>query len=822
MAVDAAHLAAGKPLHAVVGTCGTALTAAHAQVLKHHATADRPLVLVIDNDDNNSGLKALLRAWPLINTWPAPVSVVTPQGAKDLADIYEDSQRGPQEVARQLEQARPLLDTVIDADLHLNWDPAAADEAARHEAAADIVAARVWEYLQAVHEREPTRGELESLALAQARRASQLPWNVPLVVTLARILLGPAATRDEQWQHTAQQRARELADTQSPHTLHAPQSGETMSDTATDESAKPAASANAAPQPFSQRIMQDYLHPDRLTRLAKTAATRQADVPDAAAEATAPLQLPVEEASDVAAFWSERHPLAQFDTCTKHALETVAAGSRREERQNILADAAQSMRTVIEEYAAHAQEQLAGVLHQAPVPPTGGTVSPDVAGAARDQLVAAEDDLIKDLTLRLAQTIGSAMDRAAQANLGAGGLRHQLHQIVGWDGTRRKLRNGEQIAFFRAAAEPICGAGRQASRSLSIRLGVQPEETRQREAHWQGLIGQLPSVTVPIAETVAGASRSSSPSPTPTPETPHPTVTREPRTSSQQPATPTAVLTPGFQLTLTALGDTPFTTDNRSLACMRLSKELKAFLDAHRLARRADAADPAPYGQLRTIPLTISAEQLDTDDPALVLRYGNPPQAPLRLPRSALADLHGSRLLAAVEWQAYTTTAPVSHALTATWFAELTDILPEDRLDNLITKDEFVDLLRTYTAFHTEEGLTDRVRERANEAVALFTLQRPGEALVRLAGSGHRWIRLGPQGWTHQPYEAAHESPADTPSEIDPVQGLADLRNEAAELFNQVRALNQDADAAAASPPAQPAAQPTAPLPAAPPQQADS
>ncbi|MFE0062356.1 toprim domain-containing protein [Streptomyces sp. NPDC059003] len=896
MAIDAAHQHAGMPLHAVVGTCGTSLTAAHVQLLKDNSAPGRPLVLVFDNDENDAGAKALLRAWPRVSSWPGPVYAVTPQGAKDLAKIHEDAQRGPSEVLRQLEQQQPLLDAVIDADLKITWNPSGTDEAADHAAAAALVADRFWEHQQATRESEPSRGELETLALACARRVSQQPWNLPLEVTLGQMLIGPSIkTADEHQRQRAHERARRLAAQESESTApDSLQSGGNMNSPTVPEGSAaepPTGSRVDQPQPFAERIVDDYAHPQRLINLAKVAATQSAALPDAAAAATAPLGLSVDgEASDVAQYWSERNPFAQFDANTRRTLEDVPDNSRRAEKQELLQAAAATMRSSIKDMVPIARERFAAVLRQI-------QAAKDGADAARAQLDAAEAELVRDLTVRLVRIIAATMDKAQRAGMGAGGIRHALHQIVGWDGSLRNTDHDAPVAFFRAAAEPICGQARAAARDLRVQLGADTQQMHQREGRWQELIDSLavaaPKTTTPAPDPDQGAEGQAlrdavgrgpepeddidappeAPPAPPVPEeseedkafweelsrwperedavdtasgtptsvparhpsgvegtesAPTPRNRAAPRTAtSPEPAAGkrphrTPGLTPGFTLTLTALGNAPYTTESRTAASARLSQELIAILDAYRLAQRPDAGDPAPYGDIRSVPLTISAEELGSHDPVLVLRFGDPPHNDLRLPRTHLSHLHGSRLLAAIEWQACTTNDHVI-ALSAVWFEQLTAILPDDQLDTTVTKAEFIELLEAYADLHDDayRDNADPVSMRANEAVAHFAQQRPGEALLRLADSGHRWIRHGSQGWTHQPSRRSldgprasdtaritpastnpeppsHEEPAGLPAtdnEPSDVR-MSEIPGEVSKLRADVRAVNQAADAA--------------------------
>ncbi|MGW1362989.1 hypothetical protein ACWCQP_36975 [Streptomyces chartreusis] len=814
MAIDAAHQAADRPWPAAVSTCGTALTTEHVDVLRKYSSAERPVIWVLNNDTNHAADKALLRTWHLVADLPGDVLVVKPERANDLGELHEDTSRGPREVLRQLENNRqPLLDAVIEADLSLNWDPGIESTQDRNAAAARIVANRVWEYLQIAHERYPERDELETLALTHARRIAQPPWGIPLKVTLTEILLDPSKkSADDPWHETVRQRAEQLAASKPQTSSPNPQpSGGAVSPPPAVEEQPPLSMPDApapAPAPdgaFAERIPDTYFRPDALTRLSRVAATQYAAIPNAAADATASLNLAAQDSGAVADYWAERHPLAQYDVNTTHALGNLAANSRHQEKRALVAEAAGRMRELIEETIPEARTRFDEVIEQTPLASHNVTESDQAWAAARQLAQAASGALIRNLTRRLAQVIGTTMDRAAAARMGAGGIRHALHQIVGWDGSFFSADgSAEPVAHFTAAMQPIHAIARAALRETAVRLDREVPDTEG----WQQLLDGLQPAATHAHQTAQAASSLSTADASSTAEQPPTASDPGPEANSGAVAEPppaqhpgsAAELSPGFTLDLPGLGEARYTTGSRAAASARLSQQLIALLDAHRMTRRPDAADPAPYGHLRAIPFATSAEDLDTDDPVLALWIGDHPTTPVRLPRSELARLHGSRLLAALEWHTVTA-GQTSPALSPEWFAELERILPDDHLDTTITKTEFVELLRAYTDLSSRAELTERHPERATEAVALFARQRPAEAMIHLAEDGHRWIRLGAQGWTHQPSPQA--APAAAAADSDSSRTMEDLQQEITELQAEARALNEDADnAAAASEPA--------------------
>ncbi|MFF3786364.1 hypothetical protein [Streptomyces sp. NPDC001933] len=812
MAVDAAHQAADQPLPASVGTCGTSLTAEHAKVLRDFCTPGRPLIWLLNNDKNRAAEKALLRNWHLVSSLPGGVLVVKPTGANDFGDIHENSDQGPREVLRQIEGNRqPLLDAVIDADLLLNWDPTVEDKNIRSAAAAEIVADRLWEYLEAAREREPSRAELETLALTHARRVAQEPWNVPLKDTLARILIGPSErTADDHWREAVRQRAEELAaDEVTRIAPESPLPGDHMTPPPTpDEQSQPSTtvgSETSDSRSYADRIPDTYFQRS-LTRLARVAADQHAALPNVADDAVRALELDLSsesEARTAASYWSELHPLAQFDANADYVREHVAANSRREEKQQLIGDAAGQMRITIQEFLPVAHTRLDEALTEiltTPGPDSALLETAPTAAAAQHQLRTAEEGLVRELTRTLAQIIGTTMDQAAAAKIGAGGVRHALHQVLGWDGHFFAKDTQEPVAHFAAATAAIHGMAQATGRDLNARLGLtDTEERERRQAWWPHLIkgsAQPSAATSPTAEAPtldlpgqqAPGEPTASAQTTRTPDGTEQAATEQPR--------PDAVDGPldTFELTLESEGRNPYQTSHRVVASSRLSQELNALLDAHRLARRADADQPRPYGTLRTIPMATSAEALDTDQPALVIWFGTPPDHPVRLPHSDLTRMIGSRLLATLEWQAFTSTSTTA-VLSPPWFNELDRILPDDQLDTSITKTELLELLHSYAELHADPEPTEQELARAQEAVALFARQRPAEALIRLAEDGHRWIRLGSQGWTYQPSPPTSTVPA---KDADPIQVTA-LEETFQELQAAVLSLDEDTEAAATS-----------------------
>ncbi|MET8676061.1 hypothetical protein ABZW18_00250 [Streptomyces sp. NPDC004647] len=193
-ALDVAHTSAGLERPALLGTCGTALTAEHMQLLTEQCDTSRPLIIAFNNDD--AGRKALLRAWKHLQHWPGQVLALFPQGAQgeDFGAIHQDHERGPREVLRQVQHNQlPGLDAVVEAALQTmatpeerhtrDFQPTDADHAA-----ATVAAGYIRDAAQA-----SSPGDvpwLEHQARHWARRLKK-QWNIPVQVTAHQILLGP-------------------------------------------------------------------------------------------------------------------------------------------------------------------------------------------------------------------------------------------------------------------------------------------------------------------------------------------------------------------------------------------------------------------------------------------------------------------------------------------------------------------------------------------------------------------------------------------------------------------------------------------------------
>ncbi|MFI1203469.1 hypothetical protein ACH4VR_29240 [Streptomyces sp. NPDC020883] len=780
-AIDAAHQAGGLPLPVALGTCGTALTEQHVQILTENCDHNRPLIFIFNNDENGAGDRALIKAWDKVSFWPGPLLAITPEGANDLGDIHQDADRGPREVLRQLQSnQRPLVDAVIDAALRLTVDPNQHNKVAMHEQAGELIATHLWEELRRTTTSADTP-KLEKLALNYAQRMTDSPWQLPAVGLIAKILFGPGSAQgDEDRWDAAQERAYELhrqtmaTNSEATETASAGQTsvatqGETMTTPTTpDEGDGQVTSVRdrQASEPFASSIPAQYFEPsDSLRRLANTAKTQYAQLPKEAEKKVEHIS-DAELASSAAAFWSEQHPMEQFDQNIRHVIDSFADSSRREEKRKLILQAVRRMRSLILQSASS----------------TGKRCRAPLVTEQDTHRIAAEE--IKNLTQKLVTVIAETMDQAQQVRLAPGTMRHTLHQLLGWDGSYLHEGTAEFVPHFTAATALIRTVTAKRRTLLIMKAGGEKAQQLHTDiATWKRALARPKTSTDQPPAT---------PSPTATPTAP-PAQPQRNNTANND-----------FSLTVLRGESTPFRTDNWDVAAGQLSQEFIATLDAHRSAQRADAATPRHYATLSGTPVHLSAEELESDDPHLVVWLGSPPKRSFALPASELRTLPGSRLLTALEWEATYANGATPQPLSTEWFAALERTLPQEQHDTHVTKQDFLDLLTAYAQQETSEA--DEIRTaRAHQAAILFLRQRPGEAVNHLANSTHRWIR-SEQGWKFD-RRPPSPAPADglvTPPSTDALERMVQLGKEMTKVRSEFRDLEADAEAAAATEQPQP------------------
>jgi DNA primase len=126
------HLALARAgFHNVVATCGTALTADHARLLKRYA--DR-LLLLFDQDD--AGRKAAFRGMEALLAEGVHPALIDLEQGEDPDSFVQ--KRGAEEFRRRVSEARPALEVFMDAELTAGGEGIEGRARAAQEVAARI------------------------------------------------------------------------------------------------------------------------------------------------------------------------------------------------------------------------------------------------------------------------------------------------------------------------------------------------------------------------------------------------------------------------------------------------------------------------------------------------------------------------------------------------------------------------------------------------------------------------------------------------------------------------------------------------------------
>lgn len=197
---DPAGQPARTPGHVGVAPCGTALTAAQVHALHEHAgpLAQRGVGTAFDHDP--AGRQAALRAFGLLTAAGAWPTAATLPAGQDPCDLL--ARHGPGALARALEQAAPLADVVVDAELdrwadQLRW---AEGRVGAVRAAASLLAQLPPEHVGRQVHRVATRLGLEhsELTAALLDAVSPDPPQLPSRPAPHRPLTRPAAPPPDQ------------------------------------------------------------------------------------------------------------------------------------------------------------------------------------------------------------------------------------------------------------------------------------------------------------------------------------------------------------------------------------------------------------------------------------------------------------------------------------------------------------------------------------------------------------------------------------------------------------------------------------------------
>ncbi|MER5372667.1 hypothetical protein [Streptomyces sp. NPDC002553] len=194
---------------------------------------------------------------------------------------------------------------------------------------------------------------------------------------------------------------------------------------------------------------------------------------------------------------------------------------------------------------------------------------------------------------------------------------------------------------------------------------------------------------------------------------------------------------------------------------------------------------PLKLGTVHGIDLSTSGDDQNSEDPTVVVWLGPSRNDSLRLSYSRFIEMTGPQLLAAVEWRAAQAKGLLGTPLSQTWRNAVRSIIPPE-FPAHPTPAQLADLLDTIA--QGPDAGDERIRHRAEQAVALYTADHADLALNHLSGTDHIWVLRNDGSWIQEEAPGTEQ----TWEELD--NGFS---QEAAEL----RGLTQEA---AALPPGEP------------------
>ncbi|MFE5406600.1 toprim domain-containing protein [Streptomyces sp. NPDC056580] len=152
---------------------------------------------------------------------------------------------------------------------------------------------------------------------------------------------------------------------------------------------------------------------------------------------------------------------------------------------------------------------------------------------------------------------------------------------------------------------------------------------------------------------------------------------------------------------------------------------------------------PLKLGTVYGIDLSTSGDDQTSEDPTVVVWLGTARSDSLRMSYSRFVEMTGPELLAAVEWRAAQAAGLLGAPLSPTWRAAVRSILPL-QFPAQPTPSQLADLLDTIA--QGPDGTENRIRHRAEQAVALYTAGHPDLALNVLADDDHIWVLRNDDG----------------------------------------------------------------------------
>ncbi|MEU5240935.1 toprim domain-containing protein [Streptomyces lydicus] len=166
---------------------------------------------------------------------------------------------------------------------------------------------------------------------------------------------------------------------------------------------------------------------------------------------------------------------------------------------------------------------------------------------------------------------------------------------------------------------------------------------------------------------------------------------------------------------------------------------------------------PAPQklGTVHGIDLSTSGDDQPSDDPTVVLWLGPSRNDSLRLSYNRFRQMSAPDLLAAVEWRAAQAAGLLGTPLSQTWRDAVRSIIPS-AFPARPTPQQLSALLNTIA--QGADGSDVRIRRRAEQAVAMYTVGHADLALDHLADTDHIWVLRNDGSWVQEEAPAAEQT----------------------------------------------------------------
>ncbi|MFI6277934.1 DNA translocase FtsK [Streptomyces sp. NPDC050988] len=156
---------------------------------------------------------------------------------------------------------------------------------------------------------------------------------------------------------------------------------------------------------------------------------------------------------------------------------------------------------------------------------------------------------------------------------------------------------------------------------------------------------------------------------------------------------------------------------------------------------------PLKLGTVYGVDLSTSGDDQTSEDPTVVVWLGSARSDSLRMSYSRFVAMTGPELLAAIEWRAAQAAGRLGAPLSPTWRTAVRSILPP-QFPAQPTPAQLADLLDTIA--QGPDGTKNRIRRRAEQAVALYTAGHPDLALNVLAADDHIWVLGNDGSWIQE------------------------------------------------------------------------